>query len=50
MSAMLESGGSSRGDGMILIAGTSADANRSYDLAVELQRDAASKNHDSAIV
>jgi hypothetical protein len=35
---------------MILIAGTTADANRSYYLAILLQRDAASKNHDFAVV
>src|SRR6266851_4098545 len=39
-----------RGDGMILIAGTTADANRPYYLAIQLQGDAASKNHDFAIV
>jgi hypothetical protein len=35
---------------MILIAGTAADANRPYSLAVQLQRDAAGKNHDFAVV
>ena len=49
-SAELERGRAGRGDGMILIAGTSADADRPYDLAIQLQRDAATKNHDSAVV
>jgi len=31
---------------MILIAGTTADTNRPYHLAIPLQRNAASKNHD----
>jgi hypothetical protein len=35
---------------MILIAGTAADANRTYYLAIQLQRNAASKNHDFAVV
>src|SRR5450432_4323173 len=48
--AGLERGGTCRGDGMILVAGTTADANRSYHLAIQLQRDAASKNHDFAAV
>jgi hypothetical protein len=42
-SAGLERGGTGRSDGMVLIAGTTADANRPYDLAIQLQRDAASK-------
>src|SRR5438876_7867432 len=42
----LERGGTGRGDGMILIAGTTADANRPYYLAIQLQRDAAGENHD----
>ena len=46
----LERGGAGRGDGMILIAGTTADANGPYYLAIQLQRDAASKNHDFAVV
>src|SRR5229473_1613111 len=46
----LERGGTGRSDGMILIAGTTADADRPYDLAIQLQRDAASKNHDFAVV
>jgi hypothetical protein len=46
----LECGGTGRGDGMILIAGATADANRTYYLAIQLQRDAAGKNHDSAVV
>jgi hypothetical protein len=33
-----------------LIAGTTADANRPHDLAIQLQRDTASKNHDFAVV
>jgi len=35
---------------MILIAGTTADTNRSYNLAIQLQWNAASKNHDFAVV
>ena len=46
----LECGGTGRGDGMILIAGATADANRTYYLAIQFQRDAAGKNHDSAVV
>ena len=46
----LERGGTGRGDGMILIAGTTADANRPYYLAIAFQRDAASEDHDLAIV
>jgi hypothetical protein len=42
----LERGGTGHWDGMILIAGTTADANRTYYLAIPLQRDASSKNHD----
>ena len=48
--AGLERCGTGRGDGMILVAGTTADANRPYYLAIQLQRDAASKNHDFAAV
>src|SRR5260370_3140184 len=48
--AGLESGGAGRGDGMILIAGATADANRADYLAIQLQRDAAGKNHDLAVV
>jgi hypothetical protein len=50
LQAGLESGGAGHGDGMILIAGTTADANRPYDFALKLQRDAAGKNHDFAVV
>src|ERR1700676_3376129 len=46
----LERGGAGHGDGMILIAGTTTDANRPYYLAIQLQRDAAGKNHDFAVV
>ena len=35
---------------MILVAGTTADANRPDHLAIQLQRDAAGKNHDFAVV
>src|SRR5882724_9374776 len=35
---------------MILIAGTAADANRADDPSLHLQRDAAGKNHDLAVV
>src|SRR5260370_19525731 len=48
--AGLESDGAGRGDGMILIAGSTADANRADYLAIQLQRDAAGKNHDLAVV
>jgi hypothetical protein len=44
--AGLERGGTGRGDGVILVAGPTAEANRPYYLAIQLQRDAASKNHD----
>src|SRR6202040_397463 len=44
----LERCGAGRGDGMILVAGATADANRPDYLAIQLQRDAASKNHDFA--
>src|SRR5258708_26972387 len=46
----LERWGAGPCDGMTLIAGTTADANRPYYLAIQLQRDAAGKNHDFAIV
>src|SRR5437016_7594552 len=49
-SAWLERRGTGRGDGMILIAGTTADANRPYHLAIAFQRDAASEDHDLAII
>jgi len=35
---------------MILVAGTAANANRPYHVAISLQRDAAGKNHDLAVV
>jgi hypothetical protein len=50
LSGGLERGGTGRGDGMILIAGTTADANRPYYLAIQLERDTAGKNHDFAVV
>ena len=46
--AGLECGGTGRSHGMILLAGTTADTNRSYHLAVPIERDAAGKNHDFA--
>src|SRR5712691_1565367 len=48
--AELERGRTGRGDGMILIAGTTADADRPDYLALAFQRDAASEDHDLAIV
>ena len=45
----LERGGTGLGDGMILIAGTTTDANRSYHPAIPFQWDATSKNHDLAV-
>ena len=41
--AGLERGGAGHGDSLILIAGTTADANRPYDLAIQLQGDTAAK-------
>jgi hypothetical protein len=46
----LKRGGTGLGDGMILIAGTTTDANRPYYLAIPFQWDATSKNHDLAVV
>jgi len=46
----LEYGGTGLADGMILIAGTTTDANRSYYPAIPFQWDATSKNHDLAVV
>ena len=40
----LKRGGAGRGDGMILIAGTAADANRTDYPSIQLQRNAAGKN------
>lgn len=48
--AELERGGAGRSDGMILIAGTTADTNRTYYLAIQLQWNAATEDHDLAIV
>src|SRR3984893_5793228 len=48
--AGLDRCGTGRGDDMIPIAGATADANRPYYLAIQLQRNAASKNHDFAVV
>jgi hypothetical protein len=49
-SAALERGGTGRSHGMILITGTTTDANRPYYLAIAFQRDATGKDHDLAIV
>src|ERR1700730_5200020 len=48
--AGLDRCGTGRGDDMIPIAGATADANRPYYRAIQLQRDAASRNHDFAVV
>src|SRR6267154_671670 len=37
-------------DGMVLITATTADTDRTHHFALALQRDAASENHDLAIV
>jgi hypothetical protein len=50
LSAALERGGTGRSHGMILIAGTTTDANRPDYVAIAFQRDAASEDHDLAIV
>src|SRR5205814_1128314 len=49
-SRVLERRSACRSDGMILIAGTAADTNRTDYLAIQLQWDAAGKNHDLAVV
>jgi hypothetical protein len=46
----LERRGTGHCDGMIPIAGTTADANRTYFLAIPLQRDTSSKNRNFAFV
>jgi hypothetical protein len=46
----LERGGTGRSDCLILVAGATADANRPYYLAIPIQRYAASKNHDLAVI